>query len=121
MAQFTADLARRAFLGRSAQGVGAFALTSMLADSVNNTALGKGVEVKKWKGVVTKPHSEPKAKRVIFLCQAGGASHLETYDWKPKLAEMHGKPMPESFTKGQPIAQLQGKKLTCLKGGFAIE
>ena len=61
------------------------------------------------------PHFAPKAKRVIFLCMAGGPSHLETLDYKPKLAEMHGQPMPESFTKGQPIAQLQGnKKLTCL-------
>ena len=44
---------------------------------------------------------------------AGGPSHLETLDYKPKLAEMHGKPMPASFTKGQPIAQLQGKELKC--------
>ena len=44
---------------------------------------------------------------------AGGPSHLETLDYKPKLAEMHGQPMPESYTKGQPIAQLQGAKLTC--------
>jgi hypothetical protein len=44
---------------------------------------------------------------------AGGPSHLETLDHKPKLAEMHGEPMPESFTKGQPIAQLQGKELKC--------
>ena len=55
----------------------------------------------------------PKAKRVIFLYMAGGPSHLETFDYKPKLAEMHGQPMPESFTKGQPIAQLQGQKLNC--------
>ena len=46
---------------------------------------------------------------------AGGPSHLETFDHKPKLAEMHGKPMPESFTKGQPIAQLQGQKLELLR------
>jgi hypothetical protein len=45
---------------------------------------------------------------------AGGASHLETLDYKPELAKMGGKPMPESFTKGQPIAQLQGKALKCL-------
>jgi hypothetical protein len=45
---------------------------------------------------------------------AGGPSHLETFDYRPKLAAMSGKPMPESFTKGQPIAQLQGKPLTCL-------
>ncbi|MCG8586541.1 MAG: DUF1501 domain-containing protein [Pirellulales bacterium] len=58
-------------------------------------------------------HHKAKAKRVIYLCQAGGPSHLETFDYKPKLAEMHGKPMPESYTKGQPIAQLQGKALKC--------
>jgi hypothetical protein len=50
---------------------------------------------------------------VIWLYMAGGPSHLETLDYKPKLAEMSGKPMPESFTRGQPIAQLQGAKLTC--------
>jgi hypothetical protein len=44
---------------------------------------------------------------------AGGPSHLETFDPKPKLAEMDGKPMPESFTKGQQLAQLQGQKLMC--------
>ena len=58
-------------------------------------------------------HFPAKAKRVIFLYQAGGPSHLETFDNKPKLAEMHDKDMPESLTKGQQIAQLQGKKLTC--------
>ena len=45
---------------------------------------------------------------------AGGASHLETFDSKPKLAEMDGQPMPESFTKGRQIAQLQGAELRCL-------
>jgi hypothetical protein len=39
---------------------------------------------------------------------------LETYDYKEKLAEMDGQPMPDSFTKGQPIAQLQGQQLKCL-------
>ena len=55
-----------------------------------------------------------KAKRVIFLCMSGGPSHLETFDYKPKLDQMDGKPMPESFTKGQPIAQLQGQALRVL-------
>jgi hypothetical protein len=44
---------------------------------------------------------------------AGGPSHLETLDPKPRLAQLHGQPMPESFTRGQPIAQLQGQRLTC--------
>src|SRR5215472_6522786 len=65
------------------------------------------------RGVVNPLHFPAKAKRVIFLYQAGGPSHLETLDFKPKLAEMNGKGMPESFTKGQQIAQLQGKELKC--------
>jgi hypothetical protein len=64
-------------------------------------------------GAINPLHFTPKAKRVIFLYQAGGPSHLETFDHKPKLAELHGKGMPESFTKGQQIAQLQGKPLIC--------
>jgi hypothetical protein len=64
-------------------------------------------------GAVFPLHHPAKAKRVIFLYQAGGPSHLETFDYKPKLAEMHGKAMPESFTKGQQIAQLQGRPLIC--------
>ena len=55
-------------------------------------------------------HVARKAKRVIQLYMAGGPSHLDTYDFKPKLKELHGQPMPESITKGQPIAQLQGNK-----------
>jgi hypothetical protein len=56
-----------------------------------------------------------KAKRVIHLCMAGGPSHLESFDPKPVLEQQHGKPMPESLTAGQPIAQLQGKALTAFK------
>ena len=40
---------------------------------------------------------------------AGGPSYLETFDFKPKLKELHGQPMPKSFTEGQQIAQLQGQ------------
>jgi len=65
------------------------------------------------KGVVNPLHHAAKAKRVIFLYQAGGPSHLETFDYKPELAKLDGKPMPESLTKGQQIAQLQGKELLC--------
>jgi hypothetical protein len=57
----------------------------------------------------------PKVKRVIDLCMAGGPSHLESFDPKPELERMHGQPMPESLTAGQPIAQLQGMALTAFK------
>ena len=52
---------------------------------------------------------------------AGGMSHLETFDYKPALEKMNGQPMPESFTAGQPIAQLQGKPLTCFAPQHAFQ
>src|SRR5262245_55645149 len=96
-------LQRRAFLGQACRGVGAVALSSLFAPRAR---AGPG-------GVITKPHVTPKAKRVIFMVMAGGASHLELWDNKPELAKRDGQLMPESITKGQPIAQLQGAKLTC--------
>lgn len=103
---------RRTFLGRSAQGLGTLALASLLNPAILKAA---AVQAKKdkWTGVVNPFHFPPKAKRVIWLTMAGGPSHLETFDHKPKLAEMHSQAMPESFTKGKQIAQLQGAKLIC--------
>jgi hypothetical protein len=43
---------------------------------------------------VKTPHFPAKAKRVIFLFMSGGPSHVDTFDPKPKLAEMNGKPLP---------------------------
>ena len=87
---------RRAFLAGSGLSLGSAALNMLLAKDSNEP-------------LYMLP--EAKAKRVIFLSMAGGPSHLETFDYKPKLDELNGQPMPESFTKGQPIAQLQGKEL----------
>jgi hypothetical protein len=102
---------RRAFLGRTAAGLGGVALAALL----NPRLFAEDAKPSpKGKGVVNPPHFPPKVKRVIWLYMAGGPSHLETFDYKPKLAEMNGQPMPESITKGQPIAQLQGAKLNCL-------
>jgi hypothetical protein len=101
---------RRTFLGQAARGIGSLALTSLINPSLVRAAAAADP----WHGVVNPLHLPRRAKRVIWLCMAGGPSHLETFDYKPKLAAMSGQPMPESFTKGQPIAQLQGQKLTCL-------
>ena len=103
---------RRTFLGRTSQGVGALALASILQPDLLRAAT-TGPKKDRWPGVVKPHHFPPKAKRVIWLTMAGGPSHLETWDPKPKLVSMHGQPMPESFTKGKQIAQLQGQKLVC--------
>jgi len=91
-------------LGRGAAGMGLLGLNSLLSPRLFAAES---------RGVVNPLHFPPKAKRVIYLYQAGGPSHLETFDYKPKLAAMDGQGMPESFTKGQQIAQLQGKELKC--------
>ena len=96
-----ASIARRAFLGNVGAGMGSLALASLLDRNVLA------------QDAVRPRHVLPKARRVLHLFMAGGPSHLETLDYKPKLAELHGQPMPESVTKNQPIAQLQGAKLTC--------
>ena len=69
-------------------------------------------------GVVQPLHLPQRANRVIFLYMSGGPSQLETFDPKPVLGQHDGQPMPESFTKGQPIAQLQGQKLLCMGPRF---
>ena len=105
-------LTRRAFLGSGTTGIGSLALAALL-----NPKLLDGAEARPGRdpraGVVSPLHFDPRAKRIIYLYMAGGPSHLETLDYKPKLAEMHGQPMPESFTRGMPIAQLQSQKLVC--------
>src|SRR5262245_30830619 len=93
------ELSRRAFLGKTSQGLGSLALATLLRPDLARAA---GTP-----GVLAAPHFTPKAKRVIWLTMAGGPSQFETFDPKPKLAEMDRKPMPESLTKGQQLAQLQ--------------
>ncbi len=104
-------IGRRTFLNTGTAGIGAAVLASMFGSAAKSE---EDVQLDKWRGVVNPLHFPAKAKRIIYLCMAGGPSHLETLDDKPELAKMNGKPMPESFTKGKPIAQLQGRKLTCL-------
>lgn len=106
---FVRRLQRRTFLSQLGVGVGAAALSSLLG--IDRAAIAATGNIAGYRGLPGLPHFPPKAKRVIFLCMAGGPSHLETFDYKPKLAELHDQPMPESFTKGQPIAQLQNQEL----------
>ena len=98
---------RRTFLSSSAFGLGAAAFASLTKPAQLHSATTSG-------GLNGFPNFLPKAKRVIFLCMAGGPSHLETFDYKPGLEKLDGQPMPDSFTKGQPIAQLQNQQLKCL-------
>jgi hypothetical protein len=111
---FSHSLLRRSFLEQSSYGLGSIALAMLQQPSHAASTLPKPDH---WNGALKAPHLPVKAKRVIFLCMAGGPSQFETFDWKPKLKELHEQPFPESFTKGQQLAQLQGQVLKA-RGSF---
>src|ERR1041385_3735060 len=113
---FERSINRRTFLTRSAYGLGGLALASLLDPAIVRGATA--AEAKEhWKGVVDPPHFPVRAKRIIHLCMAGGPSHLESFDYKPELKRIDGQPFPESFTKGQQLAQLQNTELKA-RGSF---
>ena len=112
------QITRRHFFGRSARGIGSLALASLL----NKQLFAAGAKpIPATGGALGQLHFAPRAKRIIYLFMSGAPSQLDLYDYKPKLVELNGKPMPESFTKGQRIAQLAGQKLTCVGTKFKFQ
>ena len=109
------DQTRREFLVRSSQGVGTMALASLLGSNrltAASEATGSGAR----SGVVNPPHFVPRAKRIIYLYQAGGPSHVDVLDYKPKLEAMHDRKMPESLTRGQQMTTMtSGQRLTIMR------
>ena len=82
------NISRRQMLQRSALGFGSLALASLLADE--NRATGSELDPLAPK----RPHFPRRAKRVIFLFMKGGPSHVDTFDYKPRLQKDDGKPLP---------------------------
>jgi hypothetical protein len=105
--QFRIGINRRTFLTRGAYGLGGIALGCLLNPASTTAAAADD----RWRGIVNPPHFPVRAKRIIHLCMAGGPSHLESFDFKPELKRLNGEPFPESFTKGQQLAQLQNAVL----------
>ncbi len=95
--QYNTYVSRREFLTRSALGVGAMALGTIL----NPLRASHSASADPLKGVLGQPHFPPKVKRVIYLFQSGGPSQLELFDYKPKLRQLHGEELPGSVRQGQ--------------------
>jgi Protein of unknown function (DUF1501) len=114
------EVNRRAFLQQGVTGLGMIAL-NLLMNPRLASAQSAGSDALKSLGAVNPLHFAPKAKRIIYLYQSGGPSHLETFDYKPTLMKLDGQPMPESFTKGQQLAQLQGRPLNCFAPQFGFK
>ena len=72
-------------LAQTSTGFGSIALASLMAEQAGAKVIG----------------NKKKAKNVIFLYMSGGVSHVDSFDPKPKLREMHGKPMPVKVERTQ--------------------
>src|SRR5437868_6410423 len=89
-------ITRRELFGRAACGLGTAALATLLngrADAQPRQGL---------------PHFAPKARRVIYLFQNGAPTHVDLFDYKPKLRELHGRPVPESYFAGRRFSTMTG-------------
>lgn len=86
---------RRHFFSQCSVGLGGIALGSMMAGGRVTAAESSAVN---------RPHHRPKAKNVIFLFMAGGPSQLELFDYKPRLTQLHGQPIPQSYLEGKRFA-----------------
>ncbi|HEX7859403.1 MAG TPA: DUF1501 domain-containing protein [Verrucomicrobiae bacterium] len=93
------NVSRRDFLARTGAGFGTLALDALLRREALASA-------PKWPVIeplnpfaARQPHFAPKAKSVIFLFMVGGPSQVDTFDYKPELQKLAGKPVPDSIKK----------------------
>jgi len=99
-------LTRREFLGQSGTGLGLAALAGLLGrDSLSAAPVVPGGNGR----LPGLPHHAPKAKRVIYLFQNGAPTHVDLFDYKPRLQELHGKPVPEGYIGGRRFSTMTGK------------
>ena len=102
------SVTRRHFLGMSALGLGSLALRQILGTPL--AAAGAPLTPGVVGGLPGLPHHAAKAKRVIYLFQAGGPSQFETLDPKPLLRERHGQNLPETVRAGQRLTGMSGNQ-----------
>jgi uncharacterized protein (DUF1501 family) len=114
-------VARRWFLRECGVGVGAMALSHLLAESCGAAPPSASAFTDPL--APRKPHRQARAKRVIFLFMAGAPSHLELFDNKPQLARFDGTRPPADLVKGyraafiNPAANLLGPKFKFARHG----
>ena len=92
-------ISRRHALGRVGMGLGGLAFSQLASAAPSPDT-----------GVLGTPHRPAKAKRVIYLFQAGGPSQLETFDYKPLLNQRNGEDLPDSVRQGQRLTGMSGNQ-----------
>src|SRR5262245_28247512 len=95
-------LTRRQWLKTTSCGFGYLALAGLATEAAAKEAVLNPLAPKA-------PHFTPRAKRVIFLYMRGAPSHVDTFDYKPKLADNAGKSVTQ--TSGQVQDRNRGRVL----------
>src|SRR5687767_12822589 len=95
-------MTRRQLFGRTAAGIGTAALASLLNPSLFGAA-GASAPPGAHGVIGNALHLAPRAKRVIYLFMSGGPSHIDLFDYKPKLAQLNNTELPGSVRMGQRI------------------
>ena len=114
--QYEAQYSRRDFLTRTSLGLGATALASLLSPQSLWAS-----DTDESKGVLVTPHFTPKVKRVIYLFQSGGPSHLDLYDYKPLLRERNGDELPGSVRGEQRLTGMTAHQKSFPLAGSQFE
>jgi len=83
-------IGRRSWIRGIAQGLSGLAFADLLTNQQNTSCLGAWDQ----QGLAAGCHFPPRVKRVIFVFMHGGPSHIDTFDYKPELARLHGQPLP---------------------------
>src|SRR5262245_40817781 len=103
---------RRWFLNAGGSGLGLAALWTLLGEDAVLRAAGQTVGAKAFAGLPGLPHFAPKAKRMIFLFMPGAPSHIDLFDYKPKLKNMAGTELPDSVRGGQRLTGFTATQAT---------
>ena len=112
------NVTRRQLFGFSGKALGAAALSTLMGNHAS--AAGRRQEEERVGGLPGVPHFPAKAKRVIYLFMSGGPSHIDMFDYHPKMREIHGSELPESIRNGQRLTTMTSgqKSFPCVAPMF---
>ena len=96
-------LTRRDLLGRTGTGIGLAALAGLLGRAGYGATAAAPSTSPRLRDVA------PKAKRVVYLFQNGAPTHVDLFDFKPKLQQLHGQPVPDGYIGGKRFSTMTGK------------
>ncbi len=91
---------RRQLLTSAGTGLGTAALAGLLSETGAAAVPGQGLS--------DLPHLPPRIKNVIYLFQNGGPTHVDLFDNKPQLSQLHGQPIPDGFVQGKRFSTMTG-------------